>query len=292
MPWTARALLLGAVALAALPPLNGFVSKWLIYLGLMRAGFTSDDGGLLALFAIGLLASIGGLTAIAFVRLTGIALLGSPRSDAAREAHESSPWLLGPIYVLVFSCLMVAVTPRLVSDTMSATLDQLLGPRASEELRTLEITEAPIGTIGGLNAWTLMVVVLGGIVFSRWSRAHQAAPAPTWGCGYVRPTERMQYTGRSFAEMMAEQLLPRFLRPQTQRHAPRDLFPAKSDFHAECPDPVSEEFYLPFFHRWGERFSRLRILQQGKVNVYLLYIAVMVVVVLTWVSLRTWWMAT
>ena len=104
------------MAIAALPPLNGFVSKWLMYLGLMKCGLpTNDSRSLTALFAVGLLALIGGLAAIAFVRLTGIVLLGSPRSEAARHAHESSPWMLGPMLVLVFLCLTVAVIPQTVA---------------------------------------------------------------------------------------------------------------------------------------------------------------------------------
>ena len=85
MPWTGVAMIIGAVAISALPPLNGFVSKWLMYLSLMKYGLATSGGrGLTALLAVGVLALVGGLAGIAFVRLTGIALLGSPRSDAAR----------------------------------------------------------------------------------------------------------------------------------------------------------------------------------------------------------------
>jgi hydrogenase-4 component B len=73
--------------------------------------------------------------------------------------------------------------------------------------------------------------------------------------------ERMQYTGRSFAVMIAEHLLPRFLQLHTARQAPRGLFPCKSDFGCDSPDPVSEKVYEPFFRSW---FSRLHILQQGR----------------------------
>src|ERR1017187_737420 len=84
MPYTASAMIAGAVALAALPPLNGFVSEWLMYLGLLKSGFaTSDSRSLMALFAVGVLALIGALAAATFVRLIGIVLLGSPRSEAA-----------------------------------------------------------------------------------------------------------------------------------------------------------------------------------------------------------------
>ena len=75
IPWTGAAMMIGAVAIAALPPLNGFTSKWLMYLSLMKSGFATNDSRSLApLFAIGLLALVGGLAAITFVRLTGMVL--------------------------------------------------------------------------------------------------------------------------------------------------------------------------------------------------------------------------
>jgi hydrogenase-4 component B len=89
--------------------------------------------------------------------------------------------------------------------------------------------------------------------------------------------------------MMAEYLLPAFLRPQSRRRAPEGLFPSPGDFSADSPDPVSQRVYEPLFRRLAKRFSRLRILQQGKVHVYLVYILLMVVLTLAWLSLRTWW---
>lgn len=291
MPWTGCILLTGAVAIAALPPLNGFVSKWLLYLSLLRCGLMTDDRvSLTALFAIGLLALVGGLAAVAFVRLTGVVLLGSPRSEAALHAHESSPWMLGPMVLLVFLCLTSAVIPQTVTALIrQGTLEQILGPEAGPTLVNLETTEAPLYLVGNLNAWTLTTVGTVSVLLLAWSRRAVRAEGPTWGCGYVRPTERMQYTGRSFAEMIAEHLLPRFLRPRTTRTAPRGLFPARCNFGSACPDPVSEKLYEPFFRHWAERFSQLRILQQGKVHVYLVYIVFTVVLALSWVSLRTWW---
>jgi hypothetical protein len=99
----------------------------------------------------------------------------------------------------------------------------------------------------------------------------------------------MQYTGRSFTEILAEHLLPRWLRPRTSRQAPVGLFPEAGDFSSESPDPLSRNVYEPFFRRWANRFARLRILQQGKVNIYLIYIMAVVVLGLTWVSIRFWW---
>jgi formate hydrogenlyase subunit 3/multisubunit Na+/H+ antiporter MnhD subunit len=290
MPWTANAMMVGAVAIAALPPMNGFVSEWLMYLSLIKCGFVNNDSrSLMALFGAGFLALIGSLAAVAFVRLTGIVLLGSPRSEAARHAHESSPWLLGPLMVLVVLCLGAAVVPATVTGWLVGSLDQILGPEADQALAGLELSEAPLSMVGNINAWTLSSVAVVALVLRALSRNAAWSQGPTWGCGYVKPTGRMQYTGRSFAEMIAEHLLPRFLRLHTMKQAPRGLFPSKSAFGSECPDPVTEKVFQPFFRSWAERFSRLRILQQGKVHVYLVYIMLMVVLALAWVSLRTWW---
>jgi hydrogenase-4 component B len=292
MPWTGSILMVGAVAIAALPPLNGFVSKWLMYLSLLKCGFTaSDSRSLMALFAVGLLAFIGGLGAITFVRLTGIVLLGSPRSEVARHAQESSPWMLGPMVVLLALCLVAAVVPETVADLLTEPLTQLLGPAAGPVGWELEASDAPLYVIGNLNAWTLIAFgIVALLLAALWRRAARAEGS-TWGCGYIQPTERIQYTGRSFAELFAEHLLPRFLRPHTTRHAPRGLFPSKSDFQATTPDPITVKVYEPFFRRWAERFARLRILQQGQINAYLLYIVLVVVLALAWLSVRTWWTA-
>ena len=292
MPWTGSAMMVGAVAIAALPPLNGFVSEWLMYLGLLKSGFATGSGrSLPALFSVGLLALIGALAAATFVRLTGIVLLGSPRSEAARHAHESSPWMLGPMLVLVFLCLTVAVIPQVIAGLMVHVLEQVLGQDAGQNLLYLESSEVPLYIVGNINSWTLISIGVVALILLALSRKASRAEGPTWGCGYVKPTERMQYTGRSFAELLAEHLLPRFLRPHTSRRAPQGLFPSKSDFGTETPDPVSEKVYEPFFRRWAERFSRLRILQQGQVHVYLVYILLTFVLALAWVSLRTWWAA-
>jgi hydrogenase-4 component B len=290
MPWTGASMLAGGVAIAALPPLNGFVSEWLMYLGLLKCGLAANGGwSLPAFFGVGLLALIGSLAAVAFIRLTGIVLLGSPRSEAAGFAHESSPWMLAPMLLLVFLCLTAAVFPQTMTDWMSGALDQVLGREAWHTLVGLEQSEAPLSVVGYVNAAVLTAIAAGMLGLLVWSRRAAQGRGATWGCGYVMPTVRMQYTGRSFAEMLAEQLLPYFLRPHTARRAPRGLFPAPSDFRSSSPDPVSEQVYEPFFRRAAERFSRLRILQQGKLHVYLVYILVVVVAALAWVSVRTWW---
>ena len=290
MPWTAAAMMAGALAIAALPPLNAFVGKWLLYLSLMKCGLVTNGGSsLTALLSVGLLALIGGLTAVSFVRLTGIVLLGSPRSEAAKYARESSRWMLWPMQILVLLCIAMAVMPQEAMRLLRNTLENVLGQQSGSTLREFKSLAAPLREVGEINAWILLAVGSGAIVVWAWSRRAARAEEPTWGCGYAMPTVRMQYTGRSFSQMLAEHVLPRFLRPRTMRQTPQGLFPTTSDFEAASPDPVAEKVYEPFFRRWADRCSRLRILQQGNIHVYLIYIAVTVVLALAWTPLRTWW---
>lgn len=285
MPWTGRLMAFGAVAVAALPPLNGFVSKWLVYMSLLDVGLVGGrDGRLPALFTVGALALVGALAAFTFVRAVGLSLLGTPRSEAAGHAHESSPWMLGPIIVLATVCVAIAVVPGLVIDLLDEPIKQVLGPVRD----AATFVKAPVDAIGLVDIGVLLAGGIGTAGFV-WRTRRRSTAGPTWGCGYVRPTARMQYTGRSFAELLAENLLPRSLRPRTARRAPTGLFPTAATFAADSSDPVTRRVYEPFFRRWADRFDLLRILQQGKVHVYLVYILVTVVVSLAWASARTWW---
>jgi hydrogenase-4 component B len=292
MPFTGCALMLGAVAISSLPPLNGFASKWLVYLAVLQTGLKNNGGSsITSLLAIGLMTMIGCLAAIAFVRLAGIVLLGTPRSEAARGARESSPWLLGPMLALAVLCVGAAVVPQMVAALSTASLTQILGPEAAFAVLQSGSSEAPLYMIGNLNAWILAACGAGAVMLLLWTKRSARQAVVTWGCGYPKPTARMQYTGRSFAELFAENLLPRSLRPRTTRQAPRGLFPGKSQFRSASPDPVLEKLYEPFFRRWARRCFRLRVLQQGLVHVYLVYILLVVVLALAWISARTWWAA-
>ncbi len=203
MPLTAAGLVVGAVALAALPPLNGFVGEWLLYLGLLHLGI---EGTPAALLGVGVLALVGALAALAFARLAGITLLGHPRSPEAAHAHESSRWMTGPLLLLAFLSAAVAVAPTLVLGALTSVRVQLLGAE-SGLLTTAD--EASLGTLGTFNL-ALWAVGLTGALLYRWVLRRRPREADaTWGCGYAAPDARMQYGARSFSELAAEQVLPR-----------------------------------------------------------------------------------
>ena len=98
----------------------------------------------------------------------------------------------------------------------------------------------------------------------------------------------MQYTARSFSELLAERLLPAVLRARVTQTIPQGIFPAAGGYATECVDPLTRSLYEPLFDRWGARFSRLRWVQQGLLHVYLVYILAVVVLGLTWTAIRSW----
>lgn len=287
MPWTGIAMIVGSVAICGLPPLNGFVSEWLMYLSLAKRGLGSPDvHGLAALLSVGVLALIGGLAAITFVRLSGIVLLGSPRCDRTAQARESSLGMILPMAVLAVLCVVVALMPQRTVDPIDRILIPVIGAKPGILRAEMLAGRAPIHAVGFANAWIVALLGVTVGVFVYLIRKGSIARGPTWGCGYVLPNSRMQYTGRSFARMVGERGLPRFLRPISTRSAPHGLFPSRSSFGTHIADPVKESVYEPMFRRWAGASQRLRILQQGKIHVYLMYIGITVVLALTWVSVR------
>src|SRR6185437_3654305 len=115
MPWTALCFLVGAVAICGLPPLNGFVSEFLIYLGLFGTLVDTERPSFLgAAFAAPALALIGALAVACFVKVYGAVFLGNARSECAEHPNESPPSMLVPMGVLVICCFLIGTAPLLV----------------------------------------------------------------------------------------------------------------------------------------------------------------------------------
>jgi len=103
----------------------------------------------------------------------------------------------------------------------------------------------------------------------------------TWGCGYARPTPRMQYTASSFAQPLTDLFRP-LLGTRKRIVPPNGLFPVGAALKTETPDLTHEEMYRPMFERANDWLSQVRWLQHGKVQLYVLYIAITLVVLLVW----------
>jgi hydrogenase-4 component B len=280
MPRTALCFLVGAVAICGLPPLNGFVSEFLIYLGLFGT-LAGDEGRSYpgAAFAAPALALIGTLAVACFVKVYGAVFLGTARSEHARHAHESPPSMLAPMGVLVACCFLIGLAPSLIVPILQAGVSAWA--RAPGDAGPRLATLAPLGWITFMGLLLLGTLLIGAVALKVQYRGHVVGRGATWGCGYAAPTGRMQYTSSSFAEMLVG-MFGWVLRPRTHRPGDLPLFPPPTTFRSEVPDAVLDELVVPTFRFGAWLFSWFRIFQQGNIQIYLLYIFVALIILLLW----------
>lgn len=280
MPRTSLCFLIGSVAVCGLPPLNGFVSEFLIYVGIFRTlGIGEGPTWATAAFAAPVLATIGALAVACFVQVFGVVFLGSPRTDHARHAHESSFWMTGPMFVLAAICVGLGVFPALVAPVVEQAVGVWQPTLVDAGLKLSPL--APLESIGSAAA-ALLAFMTASALYLAW-RLHsgEIGHTETWGCGYMAPTARMQYTGSSFGQMLVR-IFGWALRPQITLPELRGIFPSSARFRSEVPDFILSRLVLPAFWQLARLFSWFRLLQQGSIHAYLVYILVIVVVLLLW----------
>jgi hydrogenase-4 component B len=278
--WTGLFFLGGAVAISGLPPFNGFISEWLIYLAAFDSVGRPGSALMLSLLAAPALALIGGLALACFVKVFGVSFLGEPRTPMAGAAHEAPRVMLWPMALLLFTCIWIGLMPTSLRPLLEQAASDWTG---SAVLPPLVGELAPLGAIS-LAGWLLIALLLlvGGWLWRR--SASVPRDQGTWGCGYSFPHPGMQYTASSFADGLVRAF--RF-GLWSERHGGRvvGLFPGKAQFSSHTPDLVLERTLNPAFSRMAGLFLRLRrLIQNGVAAFYLLYIALTLVVLLALLS--------
>lgn len=287
MPWTAAAFLIGAVAISGLPPLNGFVSEFLIYFGAFRGAASMNPGTAAALLAvIAGLALIGGLATACFTKAFGIVFLGEPRSEHPAHAHESGKSLLIPMGLLAAACLAIGLCGPLLVPLLSSAIAVLI-PAGQAGVTPLGIPghiEAAAGYLKAFSYGALAILVLIGLIALirlRLLSGRTIGAAGTWDCGYAQPTARMQYTASSFAQPIID-LFDVFRRGRKRFKPPQGYFPATASFETETLDTSQEGVYRPIFETVRRMLSKLTVMQQGRMQLYVLYIVLTLAVLLVW----------
>ncbi len=282
MPWTGATFVVGAAAISGLPPLNGFISEFLIYLGAFK-GIQLDGGSIVLVFVMAGagLALIGGLAAACFAKAFGAVFLGEPRSLHAAHAHEC-PWLMRFAMLTQASlCILIALlAPKLISAL--APVIVLVGAiPVSESTHTLGMV-GPAMTKIVLGAFLLLGLTAGLLMLRRRLLAgRQVGEAGTWDCGYAKPSARMQYTASSFAQPLVD-LFGLLLRTRRTEIPPQGPFPARGSLSTETPDAFVAGLYRPVFRAAAWFVLQLRWIQHGRLQLYVLYIAVTLLILLFW----------
>ncbi|HZM05964.1 MAG TPA: proton-conducting transporter membrane subunit [Candidatus Saccharimonadales bacterium] len=265
MPWTAGLFALGAIAVSGLPPLNGFVSEFLIYLGLFDATTSKGASVWATMPAAIMLAMAGALALASFLKAGAMLFLGAPRTQAAEQAHECGNLMRGPMLALAGICAAIGLAPVVFWPAVA---------RAVGEWHPAWVSvEAPVSlsVLGSLQAALAILAVTAAASLWRKVRANGQRRGLTWDCGFRAPTARMQYTSGSFAGIAAGWFVW-FLRPERKLRRPRGLFPAEAIRLERVPETVLERIITPVSVAILQSYTAVRRLQHGSLQSYILYV--------------------
>jgi hydrogenase-4 component B len=265
MPWTAGCFVLGAIAVSGLPPLNGFVSEWLIALGLFDAATSRATTAWPALPAALLLAISGALALASFVKAGAVVFLGAPRTRAAARAHECGPWMRVPMLALAAVCVVIGLAPALCWPALSR------AAAAWDPAWVAAGLPAPLLELGVAHV-VLAAAALALFAFvRRKAAANGVRRGPTWDCGYAAPTARMQYTSSSFAAIAAGWFAWILQRERSARR-PRGPLPSVASRVERVPETVLERVIAPAGDAILRASSLVRRLQHGRLQAYVVYL--------------------
>jgi hydrogenase-4 component B len=284
MPWTGTAFLIGATAIIGLPPLNGFISEFLLFysgfLAIVHPVPSIAVAGLVAIVAMGL---IGGLAAACFAKAFGVAFLGSPRSAEAGASHEVAPSMWLAMVTLAALCIVIGLAAPLIVNAFGNVVAGATGmPHADVHIQLATVT-GPLATTIIVFAVAIAIALLIWLLRVRRLAARRLGSGPVWGCGYLFPSARMQYTASSFAQPLTTQF-HLFIRNREALVPPAGYFPTSASYSSDSGDPWLRLLFAPTF-RWFDRIViRLNVLQHGHIHVYVLYVAATLVALLLWAS--------
>jgi hydrogenase-4 component B len=263
-PVNAVVFLIGAVAICGLPPLNGFVSEWVVYAGLFTGAMHGPgaSGGMTALGILSL-ALMGGLALACFAKVFGTVFLGTPR-DADVHVHATPAAMKAAMVVLALACTLIGVLPGLWVPLTYSAAGKLAGIPAEDVGTRMAAVLSPAAKLTAVAA--LFVGLVAGLIALRRIAsfrsvrrfAPQGSPlVATWGCSYAFPTPRMQYTATSFASPLVTSFRG-LLWPERDLVPPAGAFPSLSHVETHAPDFAEKDIFQPLFRGIARLFAMVK----------------------------------
>jgi len=280
MPWTALLFLTGSLAICGLPPFNGFISEYLIYMGMINSlsGATLLHSIMIVGSIVGL-SLIGGLAIFAFTRVFGVVFLGQPRSEHAGHAIEAGRSMIIPQLVTVALVLFIGLGSPLVIKPVLGMVCNFLDIEAQPLLTgafTSNLSE--ISLAGGIFVGTLAALLL----YRRYHLGRRVVETgPTWGCGYTAPTPKQQYTAASYAynyNHIAKPVLQ--TRKEIDEIGEEEVFPRKRKFVQHSDDLFRRNLVDRPVDFVSGLLKRIAVMQTGQIRHYILYAFVFMILVL------------
>jgi hydrogenase-4 component B len=291
MPWTAALFLVGSAAISGLPPLNGFVSEWLLFQSLLPGiGAPSPLVSVLMVLSLGMLALTAGLCAACFVKAFGITFLAIPRSPEAAAAHEASWSMRAGMALLAVACLVLSIgafeiVPRLSS--FVAPMVGVAGPAPSFSVGLALQTPGGFARMSPalVAAGLALVALTAWLAVKVFASRRPVRVGETWGCGRVVQTPRMEYTATAFAEPL-RRIFAAVYRPSEDVsidfHPDSRYFVQSISYHSAIVPWFERYLYAPVISRVRSWSERVLALQSGSAHAYLTYLVLALVLLLGW----------
>jgi hydrogenase-4 component B len=287
MPQTGAFVLIGSLAISAMPPFNGFISEWLMFQALLMS-FRIPEQIINLIFALAIasLALTAGLAAACFVRVFGITFLALPRTEAADRAKECGWTMKGPMAALCVACLVFGMAPALALLPVNRAVQEFIGASGD-----IAFNWSVLSTANGFStiapAWVAvaLAVLISAVWFAiRFGRSGRGSRYyETWGCGRALQTSRFEYTAAAFSNPF-KRVFAFLYRPveetEIETHPESRFFVKSIEFRHQSRSIIEDSIYTPVAAAVGRIARRARTLQSGNVHGYLLYILIGLLVLL------------
>lgn len=291
MPSTSFLFLIGCGAIAALPPLNGFVSEWLTFQAILSRPDLPQWGLKIAVPAAGaLLALAAALAAACFVRAFGIGFLGRPRSAQAAAAREVDGFSVTAMGIVAGTCLLTGLLPGGIIDLLAPVVQAVTGTRLAGQLSVPWLSIVPNAeahnSYNGLLIFLFIAAVTSLTVFAIHRFAsHALRRGPAWDCGFPDPRPITQYTADSFAQPIRRVFgaVVFGTREVVTMPPPGDMSAARIE--KTVPDPIWDFLYAPLAAALNWTTQALNHLQFLTIRRYLSLVFVALILLLIAVAL-------
>jgi NADH:ubiquinone oxidoreductase subunit 5 (subunit L)/multisubunit Na+/H+ antiporter MnhA subunit len=267
MPMTAILFIIGSIAICGLPPFNGFISEFLIYIGIIN-GLTINKFFTIIMIILALsgLALIGTMAILCFSKATGIIFLGTPKTENSANVKEDVEFsMILPIIVFAIFALLIGLFPQYILIIINKTTSLFIG---AQKINFSIITDL----MKIISRFSLIFITFVGIlVFIKYKIQKSKITAfETWGCGYDKPSSKMQYTASSYAKPFVIVLRPLF-KKVFDVVKPKKLFPKEAHYHSHIDD-IEEAYFINPLVKFDEHIlSKFEKLQDGNIQTYIKY---------------------
>jgi formate hydrogenlyase subunit 3/multisubunit Na+/H+ antiporter MnhD subunit len=284
MPWAAALMLVGVLAISGLPPLNGFVSEWLLLQAfLLSPGLPNSYINMLVPVAAAVIALAAALAAYVMVKFYGVIFLGRPREKVLENAHDAGIWERIGMGWLALACVVLGLAPVFVVQHIDLVSHMLIGSGLGNAA-TDWVFLAPVDTerasysplyflLAVLGVMLLVSVLVRRLYHGRLRRSD------AWDCGFPAQTARMQDTAEGFGQPIRRIFEP-FFKIEREVPSPFDTHPR---YHGQTEDRLWYILYLPIKHLTEKLSSLAGLLQHGRIHLYLTYTFVTLIVLLVFV---------